>query len=104
MSGAIAALTIVHVAISLIAIALGPPAMLDVLKSRNASKVVLAFILFTALTTITGFAFPITRFTPGLAFGILTGLLIALAWTAYRKASGAIRWQLIYLLALMASH
>ncbi len=103
MSGAIAALTLVHVAISLIAIAFGPPAMLSILKSRNASNVVLAFILFTALTTITGFAFPITRFTPGLAFGLLTVLLLALAWVAFYKASRSMKWQWIYLLSLLAT-
>lgn len=103
MPGAIAALTIVHVAISLIAIVLGLPAMLDILKLRNASRVVLAFILFTALTSITGFAFPITRFTPGLAFGILTILLLVLAWTAFHRAPHSINWQSIYLWSLLAT-
>ena len=101
MLNAITFLTIVHVAISLIAIALGVPAILHILQFRNSTKTVFAFFVFTALTTLTGFAFPITRFTPGIAFGLLTILLLVVAWVAIGKVAASWRWQLVYLLSAL---
>lgn len=103
MSNAVTALTIVHVAISLIAIALGTPAILHILQRRNSTKTVIAFFVFTALTTLTGFAFPITRFTPAIAFGLLTIVLLIVAWVANGKAPASGRWQLAYLLATLGT-
>ncbi len=86
MPSALQLLTIVHVAISLIAIALGAPAIDQILRRQNNTKIVFAFFVFTALTTLTGFAFPITRFTPGIAFGLLTiVLLIWLGWQSTKQ-------------------
>jgi len=52
------------------------------------------FLVTTVLTTATGFLFPITGFTPGLATGVLSSMLLVLALIALygRGLAGAWRW------------
>ncbi|XZE45585.1 hypothetical protein SH467x_000830 [Pirellulaceae bacterium SH467] len=96
-------LTIFHVVISLVAIALGTPATQSIIAGHNRTKRVAAYFLFTALTTLSGFAFPIVRFTPGIAFGLLTILLLILAGVAVRKADSHSRWHFAYLMSALAT-
>jgi hypothetical protein len=48
----------------------------------------------TILTSVTGFGFPITKFTPGLAIGIISLVLLAVVLYALynRRLAGAWRW------------
>ncbi len=88
------AFTILHVIISLIAIAAGLVVFYQMLNSQFSPLWTLAFLALTLLTSLTGFMFPITVFTPAIGFGILS--LIALALSIYalysRHLAGAWRW------------
>ncbi|AMV32159.1 hypothetical protein VN12_08550 [Pirellula sp. SH-Sr6A] len=99
----ISLLTVGHVVISLVAIALGPSATKSIINGRNRSKSVTVYFLFTALTPLTGFAFPIVRFTPGIAFGLLTILLLILASVAIRKADANKRWHFAFLMSALVT-
>jgi uncharacterized membrane protein len=54
------------------------------------------FLATTILTSVTGFGFPITKFTPGLAIGIISLLLLAVALYALYKQRLAGAWRWIY--------
>jgi len=59
------------------------------------------FLLFTILTSATGFLFPFNGVTPGIIIGALSLLLLAIACIALygTKLSGASRW--IYVLTAL---
>ena len=61
------------------------------------------FLLFTILTSATGFLFPFTQLSPSHILGILSLVLLAAACIALygMKLSGASRW--IYVVTAMAS-
>jgi len=90
--------TKLHVVISLIGIVAGLVFFLGVGRGRwpgGANKV---FYLFTALTSITGFLFPIKGPTPALIFGVISVVVLAVAALALRGG-----WKRSYLaLALFA--
>ena len=56
--------TLVHVVISLIAIASGIIVMFGMLGSRPMPGLTAIFLVFTILTSITGFMFPFERLLP----------------------------------------
>lgn len=57
----VAAFTAFHTAISLIAIALGIPLLIAMVRSRFPASLNGAFLAFTIATSVTGFFFPIVR-------------------------------------------
>jgi hypothetical protein len=86
--------TVLHVVISLIAIAAGFIVVFGMLRSQGLPGWTALFLTATILTSATGFLFPIKGFTPALAFGFISSVLLAaalLALYAYRLA-GAWRW------------
>jgi|SRR5262245_6520674 len=101
MSPGLQALTVVHVAISLVAIGAGIPVVLGFLSSRRLPVATVIFLVFTALTSITGFFFPFHGFTPAFGFGIVSLLILPLAtWARYGKhLSGA--WRGAYIVTTM---
>jgi hypothetical protein len=96
----------VHVIISLIGIAAGIIAMFGMLGSNRASGMTAIFLLFTILTSATGFLIPplvTEKLLPSHIIGALSLLLLAIACIALyaMKLAGAWRW--IYALtALLA--
>lgn len=82
--------TVLHVAISLIAIAAGLIALPAFARGLILSRTTGIFLWTTLLTSLTGFLFPIVAFTPALGFGILSTLiLVATFWAWYgRKLVG----------------
>ena len=58
------ALTIVHVAISLVGIGAGFVVMWGLLVSKSLNTWTAIFLAATTATSVTGFFFPIERFTP----------------------------------------
>jgi hypothetical protein len=69
--------TLLHVVISLIGIVSGVIALAGMLRNDTPGWITHVFLATTVLTTITGFLFPITAFTPALGTGVVsTGLLI----------------------------
>jgi hypothetical protein len=90
----LSAFTILHVIISLIAIAAGFVVFYQMLNSQFSPLWTLVFLAFTLLTSLTGFMFPITAFTPALGFGILSMIAMPVAIYALysRHLAGAWRW------------
>jgi hypothetical protein len=99
----LATFTLLHVIISLIAIVTGIFVMFGLLGSNRMPGMTAIFLLFTILTSVTGFMFPFNGVTPGDIIGALSLVLLAIACIALygMKLSGAWRW--IYVVTAMIS-
>jgi hypothetical protein len=75
----LATYTIVHVIISLIGIASGFIVLFGMLGGRLLSPWNTLFLVTTVLTSVTGFAFPFVKVTPGIILGILSLIVLAIA-------------------------
>jgi hypothetical protein len=95
--------TTVHVIISLIAIVAGIIVMFGLLGSSRMPGLTAIFLLFTILTSATGFLFPFEKLLPSHIIAIISLVLLAIACIALygMKLSGAWRW--IYVLTAMIS-
>ncbi len=99
----IGAFTLLHVAITLVAIGSGLIAVGGMFASRRLPVTTALFLLTTVLTSVTGFFFPIHGFTPGLGVGGVSCVALAIALFAYygKRLAGAWRW--IYVITAIAS-
>jgi hypothetical protein len=99
----LATFTTLHVVISLIAIVAGILVMFGLLGSNPMSGLTGLFLLFTILTSVTGFLFPFTQLLPSHMIGILSLVLLAIACIALygMQLSGA--WRAIYVVTAMIS-
>jgi hypothetical protein len=97
------AFTLLHVIISLVAIVGGLIVLAAMLGSQQSGFWTGIFLLTTVLTSVTGFMFPFTGFTPALAVGALSLvlLLVAIAGLYLFHLEGAWRW--IYVATAMAA-
>jgi hypothetical protein len=95
--------TTVHVIISLIGIVAGIIVMFGLLGSKRTPGMTAIFLLFTILTSATGFLFPFEGLKPSYIVGALSLVLLAIACIALygMKLSGAWRW--IYAVTAMLS-
>jgi hypothetical protein len=99
----LATFTLVHVIISLIAIVSGIVVMFAMLGSNKLPGLTAVFLLFTILTSVTGFLFPFEQLLPSHMIGILSLVLLAIACVALyaMKLSGI--WRPIYVVTALAS-
>jgi hypothetical protein len=102
----LATFTMVHVIISLIGIASGIIVMFGLLGSNRMPGMTAIFLLFTILTSATGFLIPpllTEKLLPSHMIGILSLVLLAIACIALyaMKLSGPWRW--IYVVTAMTS-
>ena len=102
----LATFVLVHVVISLIAIVAGLVVMFGMLGSKSQPGLTAIFLLFTILTSATGFVIPpflFEKLLPSHLFGILSLILLAIACIALygMKLAGAWRW--IYVLTALIS-
>jgi len=99
----LSAFTTLHVIISLVAIVSGIVVMFGLLGSKRMPGMTAIFLLFTILTSVTGFLFPFTQLLPSHMVGILSLVLLAIACIALyvMKLSGA--WRPIYVVTAMTS-
>ena len=99
----LSAFTTLHVVISLIAIVAGIIVMFGMLGSNPMPGLTAIFLLFTILTSVTGFLFPFKGVTPADVVGALSLLLLAIACIALyiMKLSGGWRW--IYVVTALIS-
>ena len=99
----LSAFTTLHVVISLIAILAGLIVMFGMLGSNPMPGLTAIFLLFTILTSATGFLFPFNGVTPGDVVGALSLVLLAIACIALygMKLSGGWRW--IYVVTALIS-
>jgi hypothetical protein len=86
--------TIIHVIISLIAIAAGCIAVFGMLQSNRMARWTATFLWMTVLTSVTGFFFPFDHVLPSHIVGAVSLVFLAVALYAVYAAhlNGAWRW------------
>jgi hypothetical protein len=99
----LSAFTILHVIISLIAIVAGLIVMFGMVGSNRQPGLTAIFLIFTILTSVTGFMFPFGGVTPGIIIGILSCVLLAVACLALYSMHLAGPWRWIYVLTALVS-
>ena len=89
--------TLVHVAISLVAIVSGFVVVGAMLSGKNLAGWTAFFLATSIATSATGFGFPFVKILPAHAIGILSLVLLAVACYAIyvRKLDG--KWRTVYL-------
>ena len=95
--------TLVHIALSLVGIAAGFGVLHGFLASRAVSSWTKTFLLFTLLTSLTGFLFPFDRLLPSHVVGAISLVVLAVAAAALYvfRLAGAWRW--IYVSSAVAA-
>jgi hypothetical protein len=99
----VGAFTILHVAITLVAIGSGLIIVGGMFASRRLPVTTAIFLLATLLTSVTGFLFPIHGFTPALGVGIVACVILAVALFALYKEHSVGAWRWIYVISIVAS-
>jgi hypothetical protein len=99
----VGAFTILHVAITLVAIGSGLIVVGGMFASNRLPVTTALFLFTTALTSVTGFLFPIHGFTPALGVGIVACVILAVALFALYKEDLGGAWRWIYVIAAVAS-
>ena len=79
--------TLLHVVITLVAIGSGLIVVGGVVRLAIASGTTVLFLFTTALTSVTGFLFPVRGFTPALGVGIVACVILAVALFAHTKSA-----------------
>jgi hypothetical protein len=89
----LAAFTLLHTIISLIAIATGLIALVAFARGSWRGAVMQIFVWTTVATTVTGFLFPFNGFTPAIGTGIVSSVvLVVLLFALYKsKLQGGAR-------------
>jgi len=95
--------TLVHVVISLIAIASGIIVMFGMLGGSKMPGLTAIFLLFTILTSVTGFMFPFEQLLPSHIIGILSLVLLLIACIALYATKLSGMWRPIYVVTALAS-
>ena len=87
------AFTLLHVIVSLLAIAFGVAVLAGLLANRLYRRSNTLFLITASLTDITGFAFPNTHITPGIVLGVLSlvALIVAAIALNVRRLNGVFR-------------
>jgi hypothetical protein len=95
--------TLLHVIISLVAIASGFVVLFGLLGSNKMSGLTALFLATTILTSATGFLFPATELLPSHIIGILSLVVLAIAvFALYGKGLSRV-WRGIYVVAALLS-
>ena len=92
-------LTFVHVALSLLGIASGLVVVLGLLSGKRLNGWTRVFLASTALTSVTGFFFPLHKLLPSHVLGILSLVALALAIVALYTLRLAGAWRRIYVVS-----
>jgi hypothetical protein len=90
--------TIIHVAISLAAIASGFMVLFGMIANKRLDGWTAFFLATTVATSVTGFGFPIKGMTPGIAFGVISLVVLsAVIYARYRRRLAGI-WRPVYVI------
>src|SRR5213078_3290045 len=86
--------TIIHVLISLVGIFTGLIVLFGMLAGKRLDGWTKRFLITTVATSVTGFFFPFHGFTPAIALGIMSLIVLAVAIFARypRQLAGHWRW------------
>lgn len=97
----LSAFTAFHVALSLIGIVAGFVVAYGMLTAKWMDGWTSVFLWSTAATSVTGFLFPIHKFTPGLGVGILSLMVLTLAIMARNRYRLEGRWRKTYVISAL---
>jgi hypothetical protein len=103
MSTGLAILTFVHVLISLVGIGTGLIVMFGLLNGKALDRWTALFLATTVATSVTGFFFPVHKFMPSHAVGILSLVVLGLAIYARYSRRLAGGWRKTYVIGAMIS-
>jgi hypothetical protein len=95
--------TTLHVIISLIAIATGLVVLFGFLVGKRLDGWAFTFLLFTILTSLTGFGFPFDKLLPSHIVGIISLVLLMVAVLAFYMYQLGGPWRWIYVVTAMAA-
>ncbi len=99
----LAALTIFHTIISIIAMGLGFVVVADLLRGGESRGWMNAFLVTAIATSVTGFFFPPNGVTPAIVVGVLALVILAFVLLARGRASGSALWRWVYVGGIVAS-
>src|SRR5262249_50341530 len=99
----VGAFTILHVIITLVAIGSGLIVVGGMFASNSLPVTTAIFFFTTALSSLTGFIFPIHGFAPALGVGIVACVVLAVALFALYKEHLGGAWRWIYVIAAVVS-
>src|SRR5206468_4184223 len=88
--------TIIHVLISLVGIFTGLIVLFGLLAGKRLDGWTRWFLITTAVTSVTGFFFPFHGFTPAIALGIMSMIVLAVAIFARYSRQLIGHWCWIY--------
>ena len=99
----VGAFTLLHTIITLVAIGSGMIVVGGMFASHKLAGTTALFLFTTALTSVTGFLFPIRGFTPALGVGILACAILVVALFALYKEHLIGAWRWIYVITAIVS-
>ena len=93
--------TLIHVLLSLVGIGSGFVFVYGLVSGKEFNRWTTLFLATTALTSLTGFAYPFQGVTPGIVIGVLSLVVLAVAYVARYtlRLDGSWRW--IYVVSAM---
>jgi len=91
--------TIIHVLISLLGIFTGLIVLFGMLAGKRLDGWTRWFLITTVLTSVTGFFFPFHGFTPAIALGIMSLIVLAVAFFARYPHQLAGHWRWIFVVS-----
>ena len=91
-------LTLIHTAISLLALVTGLPVLAAMMKGRTPVTLTGIFLGLTVLTSATGFLFKNEQVTPAMIVGAISLIILAVALFALYGRHLAGRWRTIYVI------
>jgi hypothetical protein len=97
------AFTVLHVMLSLAGIASGLAVLFGLAVNRLYQNMCLFFLATTALTSLTGFAFPNSQITPAIVLGILSLIALVVAGAAIYFFHLKGRWRSAFVIGAIAS-
>jgi hypothetical protein len=97
------AFTLLHVVISLVAIAAGFIVVIGMIDGKRLPAWTALFLATTVLTSLTGFLFPFGGITPGIVVGIISSVLLVCALFALYIRHLTQAWRWIYAVTAIAA-
>ena len=95
--------TVLHVVISLIGIISGLVTVASWIRGRNNPLWTSLFLLTTVLTSVTGFLFPFEKVTPAIILGVISVVVLAVAFVASSAGHLHGAWRGIYVASCVAA-
>lgn len=97
-------LTLIHVIISLIAVAAGIIVAQGLIAADRHERSTFVYMVTILLTSLTGFLFPFNGVTPGIIFGVITVLIFIPTAIARYKFHMAGIWRLVFIIGSLFMH